>query len=215
MVNKNALEKLSDQELEKFIQDNTRKVPEAIQFAYNILLDRGKIFQAEEQHRIEQLIESRVKSDRELNLQKLRDLDKRITDDEDAIELYSNFSILLISILFGLIFGAIIAMVNYFMLRKYVIGILLVVAVVSGLGISYYFIEQIIPEAAVLGSMQSVLVYIILSIIGGILIIQFNNLIYPRYLEYRSKPIVIPVFLIIICIILRFAIGYFVFDEKF
>ena len=44
MVKRKVLEKLSDIELEKYIKPESRFVPEAIEFAFDILKQRGRIF---------------------------------------------------------------------------------------------------------------------------------------------------------------------------
>lgn len=53
---KNVLEKMSDRELEQYIQPNSKFVPQAIQYAYEILQSRGRIFTAEEQDHIHSLV---------------------------------------------------------------------------------------------------------------------------------------------------------------
>ncbi|MFP7655772.1 hypothetical protein [Chryseobacterium proteolyticum] len=47
-VNKNVLEKMSSQELEKYIKPDTKVVPQAILYAFDILESRGKEFSSEE-----------------------------------------------------------------------------------------------------------------------------------------------------------------------
>lgn len=51
-VNKRLLEKKSDQELEKYIEEGNRFVPEANIFSYEILKSRGREFTDEETQRI-------------------------------------------------------------------------------------------------------------------------------------------------------------------
>lgn len=51
-ADKNILKKMSDQELEKYIQPESRFVPEAIQYAYEILKERGRTFSSEEMEKI-------------------------------------------------------------------------------------------------------------------------------------------------------------------
>lgn len=53
---KNVLEKMSDQELEQYIKPNSKFVPQAIQYAYEILQSRGRTFTNEEQNYINSLI---------------------------------------------------------------------------------------------------------------------------------------------------------------
>lgn len=60
---KNVLEKMSDRELEQYIQPNSKFVPQAIQYAYEILQSRGRIFTHEEQDHISSLISTTGKSE--------------------------------------------------------------------------------------------------------------------------------------------------------
>lgn len=53
---KNVLEKLSDHELEQYIKPDSKFVPEAIQYAYEILQSRGKVFTEQEKERINSVI---------------------------------------------------------------------------------------------------------------------------------------------------------------
>ncbi|WBV58429.1 hypothetical protein PFY10_08205 [Chryseobacterium daecheongense] len=55
-VNKNVLEKMSSQELEKYIKPDTKVVPQAILYAFDILESRGKEFSPEEIERKNSLI---------------------------------------------------------------------------------------------------------------------------------------------------------------
>ncbi|VEH22048.1 Uncharacterised protein [Chryseobacterium nakagawai] len=53
---KNVLEKMSDRELEQYIKPDSKFVPQAIQYAYEILQSRGRTFTNEEQDHINSLI---------------------------------------------------------------------------------------------------------------------------------------------------------------
>ena len=53
MVSRKVIEKLSDFELEKYIKPESKFVPEAIEFAYDILKQRGRIFTDSETEQIE------------------------------------------------------------------------------------------------------------------------------------------------------------------
>ncbi|WP_027379756.1 hypothetical protein [Chryseobacterium daeguense] len=57
-TDKNILQKMSSQELEKYIQPESRYTQEAMQYAYEILQSRGKEFSEEEKGRIQSLIHS-------------------------------------------------------------------------------------------------------------------------------------------------------------
>lgn len=53
---KNVLEKMSDRELEQYIKPDSKFVPEAIQYAFEILQSRGRTFTNEEKDRINSLV---------------------------------------------------------------------------------------------------------------------------------------------------------------
>ena len=59
MVKRKVLEKLSDIELEKYIKPESRFVPEAIEFAFEILKQRGRIFTETEIVQIASLIKTK------------------------------------------------------------------------------------------------------------------------------------------------------------
>ncbi|MBP2616330.1 hypothetical protein [Chryseobacterium jejuense] len=60
---KNVLEKMSDLELEQYIKPDSKFVPQAIQYAYEILQSRGRTFTNEEQDRINSLVSTVGDSD--------------------------------------------------------------------------------------------------------------------------------------------------------
>ncbi|ASK30257.1 hypothetical protein CEY12_09075 [Chryseobacterium sp. T16E-39] len=62
-VNKNVLEKMSSQELEKYIKPDTKFVPQAIQYAFEILESRGKEFSPEEIERRNSLLIEKEKTE--------------------------------------------------------------------------------------------------------------------------------------------------------
>ncbi|KQT21524.1 hypothetical protein ASG22_15320 [Chryseobacterium sp. Leaf405] len=65
-ADKNILKKMSDQELEKYIQPESRFVPEAIQYAYEILKERGRVLSSQEIERIQSLSVNNIQ-DKEIN----------------------------------------------------------------------------------------------------------------------------------------------------
>lgn len=63
-VKRKILEAKTDKELEIYLQEDTRFVPPAIQFAYEILKSRGRIFTPEEIEQITFLIEEKSRNDK-------------------------------------------------------------------------------------------------------------------------------------------------------
>ena len=70
MVKRKVLEKLSDIELEKYIKPESRFVPEAIEFAFDILKQRGRIFTETEIGQIQNLI--KTKKDNEPKFEEIK-----------------------------------------------------------------------------------------------------------------------------------------------
>src|SRR5690606_29359228 len=140
MVKKSVLEKLSDKELEGFIQPGSRKVPEAKKMAYEILVERGRMFSEEEKIKVESLIEEQIQTEYQEDLTRRKAMDKQLTDDQSAVALYTNFFIFVISIIFGVLYGFILAMINYIILKKYGLAFLLLAIGMGAVSISGYFI---------------------------------------------------------------------------
>lgn len=88
MVQRKVLEKLSDSELEKYVKAESRFVPEAIQYAFDILKERGKIFSENETEQIQSLIKSKFENEPKFEQIKNNGWDRNFTENENAIELY-------------------------------------------------------------------------------------------------------------------------------
>ncbi|MEN5055070.1 hypothetical protein [Sphingobacterium kitahiroshimense] len=63
-VKRKVLEAKTDQELEYYLQENNKFVPQASQFAYEILKLRGRIFTPEDTERITLMIEKKSEEDK-------------------------------------------------------------------------------------------------------------------------------------------------------
>ncbi len=62
-VDRKILEQKDDKELELYISPNDRYVSKSIEYAFNILKNRGRFFTLQEQEQIEHLIEDKKKSE--------------------------------------------------------------------------------------------------------------------------------------------------------
>ena len=204
MVKKSVLEKLPNKELEKFILPDSRKVPEAIKLAYEILLERGREFSDEEKERVEAFIDGKVQEENEKELKQIRVFDKKLTDNENAIPLYTNFAIFMISLLFGVMFGYILAMINYIILKKYGLAFILFIIGILLLFLSIFLIQNFLPEAQFYDTFESWLFAIVLAGVGLLIIHLFNQNFISKQMSYRSKSITIPLIFIIIFQIVRF-----------
>lgn len=204
MVKKSVLEKLPNKELEKFILPDSRKVPEAIKLAYEILLERGREFSDEEKERVEAFIDGKVQEESEKEFKQIRVFDKKLTDNEHAIPLYTNFAIFMISLLFGVMFGYILAMINYIILKKYGLAFVLCIIGIGLLFLSIFVIQNFLPEAQFYDTFESWLFATVLAGVGLLIIHLFNQNFISKQMSYRSKSITIPLIFIIIFQIVRF-----------
>lgn len=204
MVKKSVLEKLPNKELEKFILPDSRKVPEAIKLAYEILLERGREFSDEEKERVEAFIDGKVQEESEKEFKQIRVFDKKLTDNENAIPLYTNFAIFMISLLFGVMFGYILAMINYIILKKYGLAFVLCIIGIGLLFLSIFVIQNFLPEAQFYDTFESWLFATVLAGVGLLIIHLFNQNFISKQMSYRSRSITIPLIFLIIFQIVRF-----------
>ena len=124
-------------------------------------------------------------------------MDKQLTDDQGAVALYTNFFIFVISIVFGVLYGFILAMINYIILKKYGLAFLLLVIGFTALFIYSYFIGILMTKVSLSMDILSFIVGVFVSALGLGIISLFNKNFFPKDLEYRSRSILIPT---IICI---------------
>lgn len=113
MISKKVIEKLSDKELSNYIKPESKFVAKSIRYAFDILKERGHVFSETETERIEQLIRSKEKIEME-DVTIDDKWDKNLSEDETAIELYSNKVIWFFSVIFGVIFGTALQVFNFF-----------------------------------------------------------------------------------------------------
>ena len=118
MVKRKALEKLSNIELEKYIKPESRFVADAIEIAYEILKSRGRTFTEKENEQIQSLIQTKKDSEPKYDEIKNNGWDKNYTEDENAIELYTNKLIWIYCLLVGVIFGSFLQVYNFIKLKK-------------------------------------------------------------------------------------------------
>lgn len=119
MVNKNVLRKLSNQELEGYLKEDNRFVPEAVQAAFEIMEERGRVFSEQEKTAVQQLIQYKKQEEEAKHAEEVETWKDHITEDPQAIRLYSRMTILVTSVFFSTIPGAILLSLNLIKLRKY------------------------------------------------------------------------------------------------
>ncbi|MFS4470468.1 hypothetical protein [Chryseobacterium sp. T20] len=207
MVNKNVLRKLSNQELEGYLKEGNRFVPEAVQAAFEILEERGRVFNEQEKTAVQQLIQHKKEEEQAKRAEEVEVWKDHITEDPEAIKLYSRMTILVSSIFFTPIPGSILLFLNFIKLKKYLVSF-------SALAFGFLFCmfqkyvllshfdfdtsSRYSPEIGVIA-------------IGALGLLVISVLGTPKKLPYRAASYILPV---ILCIGTAVLI-YFYYQEWF
>lgn len=201
MINKKIIEKLSDRELENYIKPDSRFMAMAISYAYEILQSRGRTFPDDEKLRIEQMISQKTDTEQTEKAKFSKGWDQNMTRNETAVELYSNKFIWIYSILFGVIFGAVLQAMNFSRLKNS-----------KGIYISIFFgILYTIFQVYILTYVEDAGYKIpngtfLFSGLGAVGLFYIRERLTPKNLEYRSRSFIIPVVVAIIIYIPLFYI---------
>ena len=118
MVKKNVLSKLSNKELENYLNPENRFVSEAVQMAFEILEERGRVFTEAEKINIQNIIQHKKETEAAKKHEETEDWKNHITTDPSAVKLYSRTLILVSSFFLGTLFGAVLISLNFFKLKK-------------------------------------------------------------------------------------------------
>ncbi|MEN4760597.1 hypothetical protein ABEG63_09715 [Chryseobacterium sp. C39-AII1] len=209
MVNKSVLDKLSDKELQKYIQKDSRFTPKAIQIAFEILQERGTIFSQQEKNDILDVIQNR-KNAEQTKLQEEKELwQEHLTDDPAAVALYSRSTILVISFLFGTIPGSILLFLNFIKIKKYIPAILTL-----AFGILYFFIQNYVISALDLPHDRSRYDPRIFIIgLGSISLMIISVAVLPKKFIYRSTSLIFPIILAMITLAIMYFDGQKLFSN--
>lgn len=188
MVNKNVISKLSDRELEKYIEPTSRSVSDAVKYAYEILQERGRTFTLSEIEQIEALIAKKKENEQVVD----EGWDKGLTADVNAIELYTNTLIWMLSVIFGIFFGGALQVLNFIKIKN-----------IKGAGITaFYSIIYVAIQLVIINyisrnypevSQNIFYVNFILSGIGATGLFFIRQQMFPNDLQYRAKSYIIPV----------------------
>ncbi|WP_426480252.1 hypothetical protein [Chryseobacterium sp. R2ACT005] len=119
MVNKSVLRKLSNQELEGYLKEGSRFVPEAVQIAFEILEERGRVFSEMEKTAVQQLIQNKKEEEEAKRTEEVEVWKDHITEDPEAVKLYSRRTVFVSSVFFSPIPGSILLFLNLVKLKKY------------------------------------------------------------------------------------------------
>lgn len=192
MVKRSILEKMSINELEKYIGPESPFVYEAIEIAYDILKKRGVNFSDIDQIRIEKLIE--IKKNEDLKLIESNTWDINADDESKGIELFSQKSIWYFSIIFGIHLGAILLAMNLFSISKRKKGWFVLV-----FGFMYSAFLYVIYIYTKIYVTDYYILILIFALAGGASILQFY--FWDKYLtniKYSKKSIIIPLIISIV-----------------
>jgi len=193
MVNKKVIEKLSDRELENYLKPDSRFMPAAISYAYEILQTRGKTFSEDEKLRIEEMISQKAKAEQAEKAKFSKGWDENMTQNETAIELYSNKFIWIYSIIFGVPFGAVLQAMNFQRLKN-----------PKGIYISILFgILYTIFQVALLTYLEDKGYKIpnatfLFSGIGAAVLFYIREQLTSKQLEYRSRSYILPLIIAVL-----------------
>lgn len=206
MVNKNVLRKLSNQELEAYLKEGNRFVPEAVQAAFEILEERGCVFSEQEKTAVQQLIQRKQEAE-EAKFTEERELWKDyITEDTNAIKLFPRDLILLAGGLLGTIPGALLLGLNFVKLKKYGAAILTFIFGIVFLPIQNFLVPLIYKE-----STQRFFTYrkspeFFMAAVGALILLVLWVLFTPKKLPYRAASYILPgiICLIMLAIIINY-----------
>ncbi len=204
MVKTSVLEKLRDAELMTYIAPESRFTPDAIEYASSILRERGHLFSDEETSRIKNLIESKRQKTAFENSDNKNRWDKNLTSDETAIKLYTNKVIWVFSILFGVIFGAVLQSINFAKISKKK-GLYFSLAFGVIYTIIQIFLVDYIEE---IYNRKSTFFFSLLGVLGLHLIHEKK---FPKDKKYQAKSFVVP---LLVAVLIYAPIVYFTIFRK-
>lgn len=206
MVNKNVLRKLSNQELERYLKEGNRFVPEAVQVAFEILEERGRVFNEQEKTAVQQLILRKKEEEEAKHAEELETWKDHITEDTNAVKLFPRDLILLTGGLLGTIPGALLLGLNFVKLKKYGAAILTFIFGIVFLPIQNFLVPLIYKE-----SIQGFFTYrkspeFFMAAVGALILLLLWVLFTPKKLPYKAASYILPgiICLIMLAIIINY-----------
>jgi hypothetical protein len=191
MVNKNVLRKLANQELEKYLKEGNRFVPEAVQAAFEILEERGHVFSEMEKTSVQQLIQHKKEEEEAKRTEEVEVWKDHITEDPQAVKLYSRMTILVSSVFFSPIPGAILLFLNLIKLKKYLASFL---ALAFGF-LFFIFQKYVLLSHFDFGTTSRYSPEIGVIAVGALGLLVISVLATPKKLPYRAESYILPVIL--------------------
>ncbi len=199
MVSKNVLRKLSEAELEKYFIPGNRFTPEAVETAFEILAERGRLFSESEEISIREMILSKKKEEESRTNGEKEFWKDHITEDPSAIKLYSRNTILIIALIFGTIPGSILLFLNLITVRKYTAAILTIL-----IGFGFFFLQSYILSIGTNNSVFNTKYNLEIGILalGAVLLLVISVISMPKKLAYQPKSLILPTILSLFTIIM-------------
>ncbi|MET3037053.1 hypothetical protein ABXT08_13165 [Chryseobacterium sp. NRRL B-14859] len=202
MVNKGVLRKLPDFELEKYLKEGNRFVPEAVQMAFEVLEERGRVFTEHEKTTVHQLIQHK-KDAEQARLDEEKEVWKdHITQDPSAIKLFPRDLILIISLILGTIPGSILLGLNFIKLKKYTQAILTFILGFIFLPIQAFLLPLIYEIKSKRHFAITKSPEFLVAGLGAMLLLILWILFTPKKLPYRAASYIFPVILSLVMLIL-------------
>lgn len=191
MVNKNVLRKFSNKELEAYLKEGNRFVPEAVQTAFEILEERGRIFNEMEKTAVQQLIQHKEEEEEAKRSEEVETWKDHITEDPEAVRLYSRMTIFVSSVLFCTIPGAILLTLNLIKLKKFFPAIF---TLAFGF-LVFMFQRYVLLSHFDFGTTSRYSPEIGVVAIGALGLLVISVLATPKKLPYRAESYIFPVLL--------------------
>jgi hypothetical protein len=190
MVNKNVLRKLSNQELERYLKEGNRFVPEAVQAAFEILEERGRVFSEIEKTAVQQLIQNKKEEEEAKRTEEVEVWKDHITEDPQAVKLYSRMTILVSSVFFSPIPGSILLFLNLIKLKKYLASFLAL-----AFGFLFFIFQYVLLSHFDFGTTSRYSPEIGVIAVGALGLLVISVLATPKKLPYRAESDILPVIL--------------------
>lgn len=207
MVNKNVLRKLSNHELEGYLKEGNRFVPEAVQVAFEILEERGRVFSELEKTAVQQLIQHKKQEEEAKHAEEVETWKDHITEDPGAIKLYSRMTIVISTVFFTPIPGSILLFLNLIKLKKYLASFF---ALAFGF-LFFMFQKYVLMSHFDFNTPSRYSPEIGVIAVGALGLLVISVLATPKKLPYRAESYILPVVLCAGTAVLM----YFYFQEWF
>ncbi|KUJ52304.1 hypothetical protein [Chryseobacterium sp. JAH] len=213
MVKKNVLSKLSNKELENYLNPENRFVPEAVQIAFEILEERGRIFNESEKINIQNIIQQKIETEAAKKHEETENWKDHITTDLSAVKLYSRTLILVSSFFLGTFFGAVLLSLNFLKLKKYIPAVFTFLFGTIYLTLQHYAYNFLVENHLVTTSKYSLRTLPI--IVGPIILILIWVTAMPKKIVYRSQSYLLPILFAVIMLFLIVNNYYGLFSSYF